>query len=128
MNKELTPLEALEKIKNRFDNHELYRNTDLQNELNIIETALKDYELLIMTSNIIKNNIKDIPREDITKKLKALEIIKEKQVDVGRFILIINTWFDDDFALHRYNDYLENDLDKWKLTKEEFDLLKEVLE
>lgn len=101
MNKDLKPLEALERIGNQKTKDTSFGDT-------IKTNCVKEYKT-------------------IEKHLKALEIIKEKQVDVGRIILIINTWFDDDFALHRYNDFLENDLDKWKLTKEEFDLLKEVL-
>ena len=60
--------------------------------------------------------IKPLFDEETQKKLKALEIIKEKEVDV--FIFLHNG------DLETYNDMVE---DNRKLTQEEFDLLKEVL-
>lgn len=52
------------------------------------------------------------------KKLKALEIIKEKQVNVGDFIRCK--------SIEDYNDYCCYN-EKEQLTQEEYDLLKEVL-
>ena len=52
----------------------------------------------------------------IAKELKALEIIKTKRVNVVIFLGCDN--------LEEYN---KHPLSCWKLTKEEFDLLKEVL-
>lgn len=57
-----------------------------------------------------------LARQTIKKELKALEIIKEKQVDVRMFII---------YDLENYNRLQKNDY--CKLTKAEDDLLKEVL-
>ena len=90
MSKELTPLEALEKLSYGIISQEVYKT---------IETALKSYEELTskpvilyerthgssqaLIDYICKNHkeVKIINLED-EKKLKALEIIKEKRVDV----------------------------------------------
>ena len=53
--------------------------------------------------------------KDIAKRFKALEIIKEKEVDVFRLLKVID--------FREYNNLLQEY--RW-LTKEEFDLLKEV--
>ena len=60
--------------------------------------------------------IKPLFDEETQKKLKALEIIKEKEVDV--FIFLHSG------DLEAYNDIVE---DNRKLTQEEYGLLKEVL-
>lgn len=60
--------------------------------------------------------IADKDFETIKKELKALEIIKEKEINV--FIFLHSG------DLETYNDMVE---DNRKLTQEEFDLLKEVL-
>ena len=52
----------------------------------------------------------------IIKSLKTLKIIKDKRVDISDFIHSKN--------LFDYNDGRDR---KWKLTREEYDLLKEVL-
>ena len=51
---------------------------------------------------------------NLLKKIKALEIVKNKKVDVG-------------FLNRELKDYNEGLLNKYKLTKEEYDLLQEVL-
>lgn len=57
----------------------------------------------------------------VEKALKALEIIKEKNVDVGELKYLIS--YNLEHALHLYNySHIRE-----PLTKEEFDLLKEVL-
>ena len=66
--------------------------------------------------------------EIIEKELKALEIIKEKNVNVNMFISICN--FRD--GLEKYNELiLQEDMTGKKgknlLTQEEYDLLKEIL-
>ena len=60
----------------------------------------------------------------IEKSLKALEIIKEKRVDIESFYTsFIEGEYDYDFYERRYGTY-----GKYCLTEEEFNLLKEVLE
>ena len=61
--------------------------------------------------------------ELIKKELKALEIIKTKNVDISMFYEIVST-VDKMFAHDRYNQETNEEI----LTQEEFDLLKEVLE
>lgn len=56
----------------------------------------------------------------IEKELKALEIIKEKKVNI---ILLISS-FNNHITIRYYNSWFP---DKLKLTQEEYDLLKEVL-
>ena len=63
MNKELSPLEALKNIEERIYGKIPEGSGVVDSDLYIIETALKDYE----------------------KKLKALEIIKEKGIDILEF-------------------------------------------
>ena len=91
MNKEL---EALERLKNHTIS---YVGSDYKVSTDSREEQIKDLEL-------------------IEKELKALEIIKEKEVNV--FIFLHSG------DLETYNNMVE---DNRKLTQEEFDLLKEVL-
>ena len=64
--------------------------------------------------------------EVIKKELKALEIIKNKRVDVFELLLgISNSVYRN--PLERYNSYIEGSFNT-ELTPQEFDLLKEVLE
>ena len=111
-------LEAFEKIKKYLVNLQFHF---LEEELDIIETALKNYEKLKNEYDklesfhklfIEKYNQLNIEHR---KKLKALEIIKEKKVNVN---CIISGW-----SLWKYNSYKTH----INLTKEEYELLKEVL-
>ena len=62
--------------------------------------------------------------ETIRKSLKALEIIKEKRIDIESFYSsFIESDYDYNFYEKRYGTY-----GKYELTEEEFDLLKEILE
>ena len=64
--------------------------------------------------------------EVIKKELKALEIIKNKRVDVFELLVgISNSAYSN--PLERYNSYIEGSFNT-ELTPQEFDLLKEVLE
>ena len=83
---------------------------------NTIEQELKDYEKLL--TDIFPHPMENGEeyRQLAVKKLKALEVIKEKQVDVRMFII---------YNLENYNKLQKNDY--CKLTKAEDDLLKEVL-
>ena len=144
MSKELTPLEALEKIKDiiREDGEDIDNPRFLVDELSIIETALQDnyfykyminkicdfmgldinpFEDLVNTENEMINYIyeNECFRVDVAtnkNKLKAFEIIKKKRVNVHLLIL--------SDSLEKYNFNL---LPYRKLTQEEYDLLKEVL-
>ena len=62
--------------------------------------------------------------EIIEKELKALEIIKTKNVDID---YIKTCFYDKKGGFKEYNAYVGHDEDK-ELTQEEYDLLKEVLE
>lgn len=68
------------------------------------------------------------------KKLKALEIIKEKRVNVEEFIEMFEDWkgitYEEWIIYYEENGYYiqgNEDFDYNRLTKEEYDLLKEVL-
>lgn len=141
MSKEFTPLDCfkylcengyipLQRIQNEIGTLDCVNN---------IENALKDYELMKQTKIIVAD--KEISNDDLEKlkntrmfvgnleqceikplfdektqmKLKALEIIKKKQVNVGIF-----RWAN---ALNLYNDIVPDDQ---QLTQEEYDLLKKV--
>ena len=102
------------------------------------QKKLKEYEMMKQTKIIVADKkisdedleklenqgmltdlqceIKPLFDEETQKKLKVLEIIKEKEVDV--FIFLHSGY------LETYNDMVE---DNRKLTQEEFDFLKEVL-
>lgn len=100
-------LEALEKLTN-------YKCSCMSEKIEckkIIETALKDYENL----QLKHRSMQDAVLDDF-KKLKALEIIKIKEVNV--FIFLHSG------DLETYNDMVE---DNRKLTLEEYNLLKEIL-
>ena len=127
MSKELTPLEALERIKSdleyitRLDyvdpivrgevREELYKiyHRELP-ELDLIEIALKDYRLLKQDYEMIKEEYNLMIRyyaKDIKPKLKALEIIKELPQEEKEMLLN---------AIYTYT-----------LSEEKYDLVKETL-
>ena len=113
MSKELTPLEAFVRIA-----RQLKVCDENGRDLDIIETTLKRLDMY--------ENVVGIERiQDTNKKLKALEIIKEKRLAWVWFI-------DNKLSFEDYNkslDFLvcEPTHKPKKLTKEEYDLLKEVL-
>ena len=104
MSKELSPLEECEYLITNAIIHNPYDRKRLWT----IHKALKRLETL-------EEEKQSFDRQ-LEKKLKALEIIKEKQVDV--FIFLHSG------DLETYNDMVE---DNRKLTQEEYDLLKEEL-
>lgn len=124
-------LEALERLKSSLKSY-CYEFTSSMEDLErglfekdyeavkVIETALKDYETLKLKDEEIKE-YKSYSHEQFVqerKQLKALEIIKEKQVNVLMIKLTCKT-------VEEYNHLIQP---KWRtLTQEEFDLLKEVL-
>lgn len=135
MNKEL---EALQEVRQQLTYYKEYAKEKLptkaeqidascEDELNIIETALKDYatrKTLIETIDsgemvFEERNV----WEEKQKKIKAFEIIKDKKVDVGVFRFCESA--NDYNRAIRIN---ENGLIHYvELTQEEYELLKEVL-
>ena len=106
-------LEALEKII------DTYCIDNIDKEISIIATALKDYEMEHTLRIRLENAIYELLREkqENEKKLKALEIIKEKGVNVGLLSRCSNA--------ERYNKGMC--YEPRYLTQEEYGLLKEVL-
>ena len=145
MSKELSPLEAFAKVKDRLEiwdcgeesNWEEYGTGyyECEEELGIIETALKDYQSHENVLNEYGFTIADFReacfllkqfREsgflDVEKKDKALKIIIKKKVNVLMFVCYANSGKN---GFKMYNQAMENE--EWQLTQEEYDLLKEVL-
>ena len=111
MSKELLPLEALDNLRygGLVDGNVVcFTKLAFEKRLDIIETALKDYERKLK----LAKEYEDV--NNVAKRLKALEIIKKKKVNV-RFLISCKT-------LKEYNDVISD-----HLTQEEYDLLKEVL-
>lgn len=114
-------LEALEVVKQALaDFYRVPKERTIFDELDIIEKALKDYEmertLRIRLENINYYLVRE--KQENEKKLKALVIIKKKQVDVYRFMTCK--------TLTTYNlNYIR--LRKNELRKYEYNLLKEIL-
>ena len=137
MSKGLEALERIRKIRvnGGFDTIDYFPVH--KKDLDIIETALKRQDRIEITAIDIEQDNKELCKENKKlkkalkekekdeKKLKALEIIKEKSVDVG-FLQFLKSCSNE-----RYNNYIIEHA--WtkntkKLTQEEYDLLKEVLE
>ena len=101
-------LEALERIRDTLHQFRPNLLENRQRDFKLVETALKRLEEL--------EELKTSFDRQLEKKLKALEIIKEKKVDV--FCLLFA-------GLDIYN---ANIHPSRFITQEEYDLLKEVLE
>lgn len=131
MSKELTltPLQALKTII-LGTNVDTYRSSveEIDNAIAIIETALKEYEKL---KKCYKNELNNVSYYNnlALKYKKIVDVIVAKEVDCNTLIFYLkqhNETGHIDYAFDSYNDYAK-DSDKPQLTKEEFDLLKEVL-
>ena len=85
-----------------YDNDDYMFNGQYEEDNEVIENALKDYEIL-------------------KKDLEVLESIKTKRVDIS---LIKNCYGPLAYAV--YNSYIDEEKND-ELTKQEFDLLKELL-
>lgn len=131
-------LEALEKIV------DTYYIDNMDKEISIIEAALNDYELMKQPKIIVadkkisdddleklknqrmflcssgESKVELLFDEETQKKLKALEIIKKKQVNV-RYLFQCKSLRDYNFI------YKGTNQSELCLTKEEYDILKEVL-
>lgn len=106
-------LKALERVKNFMSNNAVHWKQDI----GYIETALKDYEMEHTLRIRLENINYELVREnqENNKKLKALEIIKDKEPSIMRIRLTKNS--------KHYNAIMPD----WRqLTKEEFNILKEV--
>ena len=101
-------LEALERIRSH-NYHELPKRECLK----IIETALKDYDRRLK----LAKEYEDV--NNVAKRLKALEIIKEKKVDVELLMKTENA--------KDYNKYSKNVNQSHNLGQRQYDFLKEVL-
>ena len=121
-----------------YDNVIKSKIYSLNYDLDVIETALKKLEKPkeIVGTTTISEATKNALLEwcpDIQKKLEALEIIKEKWVQVGAFIEMHNNKkiieiaknYRNNYFLYLYNCCFASSYGE--LTQEEFDLLKEVL-
>ena len=112
-------LECLEKVYSRLPQWDLSRNVD---QCNIIKQAL-------LKAQEPKQYVDELKL--VENKLKALEIIKEKRVNVGTFIHLTKVLKKDyEKCKGLNNTFGANicDSDFEFLTEEEFNLLKEVLE
>lgn len=124
MSKELTPLEALDFIKTSpYRNWKGKVNTinfNFETEIKIIETALKRLETLEEDFMSLTETNMELVQEQARnqKKLKALEIINNKEVAV----FFLNKSKD----VNDYNNTLKTYGTNQELTQEEYDLLKEV--
>lgn len=113
----MTPLESLNKLKHHYKNDFMINLTyGYKKHFDIIRTALKRLE-------IIDNSVKP-DMEYYEKRSQALEIIKEKRVNV-------HSWYYNNCNKIPYEIYKQSIMAKTisseLLTQEEFYLLKEVL-
>ena len=146
-------LDALEKAKMDMNYHRKYERDyyypkeEREKYFSIIENALKDYELMKQAKIIVadkKINDDDLEKlknqimflcssgeskvevlsdEETQKKLKALEIIKNKEVNVQELFDFIKK-YEEHNGLYMYNGHRPYGK---RINEKEFDLLKEVL-
>lgn len=133
MNKELTPLEALENIRTLFIGSPI----DLSQQFAIIKTALIEREELGLFKVVFEMRYKNHEELEnyfkvMEMELKALKIIKKYQ-DV---IYICKEYDEEDYTQKEIKEmggqryYLCDGSDQYRkheITQEEYDLLKEVL-
>ena len=120
MSKELTPLQAFRKIKEGSCKGKYQKYCD------IIETALKRLEEIDKPKKIVGTTTVDKALEqflidtcpEVKKKLKALEIIKKRNIN-AEDVKVFNTY-------SRFNQR-RSLIGLVGITKEEYELLKEVL-
>ena len=89
MKNELTPLQALERLRPKTTYEPYYTRNERRYCCDIIETALKDYEmehtLRVRLENINYELVRE--KQENEKKLKALEIIKKLPEEEKQIIL-----------------------------------------
>jgi hypothetical protein len=113
MNKQLEALERLCDIA--LCGCSINEMNRIANYKYILTKALKRLELIDNKDSII-GPIEEIPTDILSKQLKALEIIKKKQVAVDEFLRCED--------LEEYNDFAG---DTNALTQEEYDIVKRAL-
>lgn len=146
--KNLTPLELWYLLRDYLDKYttlHLKEKTHIESvdgySLSIIENALKNYQELLEKPYVLvvgthehaqalidkMNNYKDIKIANLEdgNKLKVLEIIKNKNVNVRAFRKVLLMKQNDDVKLRAYNS--QNHSEEDDLIKYEYELLKEVL-
>lgn len=131
MNKELTPLEALKVIRCDID-ADIISSDEIEcckiiekalKRLEEHEKILKDYDFNLANFREACFTLAQFRGEGFTgieKKIKALEIIKDKNVDISYFKY-------HRVSLDDYNENIANGIGIKYLTQEDFNLLKEVL-
>ena len=117
-------LEALERLYIHLEDDDLSYawSEQAKEDKKIVKQALKDYENLKLSLFPHPQKNGEEYRQNAIKRLLALEIIKEKQVDI--YLLCTCNSVDEYNSMfeHRFGSY-----DERALTQEEYDLLKEVL-
>ena len=149
MSKEFTPLEAYNRLCSHldYDNSDYMHNGNYEEDNEIIENALKDGEKYKTIYPLMKAKL-DKVSDDKLKLKQALEIIKEKQVNVEIFIEVIKQFEVKPSSYAKVSlwtitgreedkkETFETELEFYNrtclygsnhLTQEEFDFLKEVL-
>lgn len=129
MTKELTSLEALKELKDEVVANYYQDQNWFDERYEIIETALKNYEELKIVAKPLTNEEKK-SINSVARRLKALEIICKRKVDIWKLYDAINVSADawKGHELHFYNEYFKHPNAQYrKLTQQEFDLLKEIL-
>lgn len=114
-----TDLSIIEKELKEYQHHE-----EILNDYGLTLANFREACLLLAMLKHEKRNIRDIDKQ-----LKALEIIKEKGVNVGYFIfrLVHNDLSYEEYIEEQETPYLDIYVSRKKLTKKEYNLLKEVL-
>ena len=122
MSKELTPLQALEKVKDFYPQWRLSNRKDF----NIIEIALIENGKL---KECYENELKNVSYYNnlALKYKKALEIIKEHRLDIDWFLQFV----EQDISYQHYVYCVEQGDNKFAkrflLSEEKYELLKEIL-
>ena len=104
----------------------------VRNQITKLKDDLQHYTMVEKDSALANQIRYDLEQfEIIEKELKALEIIRKKNVDT-RDLFVVFDWFgrgEEELALNDYNSRHKTDeeYNNITLTLEEFDLLKEVL-
>lgn len=120
-------LEALRKIEIHLDYLDETYNVNYGEEFDIIEKELKELEeRREMMKRFNEACVPMILDNETEKKLKALEIINKKEINIS--VLKVCSTFKE------YNNYIRNEyqycteiIEEMSLTQEEWDLLREVL-
>lgn len=124
MNKELTPLQALDEIRlvHKDDN-------GLQRRADIIENAFRENSEL-RTRNYELLEESELFYNERNKYKKALKIIKEKMVNVGAFMKCCLSLSYEEYIKQwgNWHKHIFKNISGEVLTQEEYNLLKEVFD